>query len=118
MNTKSTPLWRVVLDKLRNSNRLFTVKPFELYAVQVKGIDLEKLFEQDPIGFYKLVKEYFRGDEEATYFFLDYIITQLLPGEYELSNRLISAMSVGDEITARRILEYVRTKVLSSHGAK
>jgi len=97
-------LWRKLVAVLRKRGFYFVVEPFITYAKLLKNVDPEELFETSPSKFYSLVEEYFRGDREAAYFFIDYLLSVLIPGDYELRREIIECMRRGDDDKVRELL--------------
>ena len=110
MNKYSVSFWKLVKTVLRKKRHYFVIAPFITYVEEVKKTDIDRVLTEDPSKFYSIVLEYFRGDKEAAYFFIDYIVSCLMPGEPELKDELIRYMKTGDNVQAKEILESVLSK--------
>ncbi|WFO74759.1 hypothetical protein J4526_06695 [Desulfurococcaceae archaeon MEX13E-LK6-19] len=95
---------------MQRRRHYFIVVPFVTYVEAIKKVDVDKILTENPAEFYNIVLDYFRGDREAAYFFIDYIISCLIPGEIELKEELITYMRTGNNEKAKSIMATILEK--------
>ena len=116
MNNYKITFWKMIKVALQRRRHYFIVVPFVTYVEAIKKVDIDKILTENPAGFYNIVLDYFRGDKEAAYFFVDYIISCLVPGEMELKEQLITYMKTGNNEKAKRIMAAILEKARKRLG--
>lgn len=118
MNKYNISLWKIIRTALQRRRHYFILAPFITYVETVKKIDIDKVLTDNPAEFYNIVLDYFGGDREAAYFFIDYMLSCLIPGEYELREKLITYMRTGNNREAKNLIASILENSMKRLGLK